>query len=285
MEAVQTLPELKQILGALLFSAKQPMTVADVRRTLQQVAEARSDAARDFAALTEREIREALDGLRRELEAARAGLLVVEVADGYRLVNDPSCGVWLRHYLNRAKPTRLSRPALETLAIIAYRQPCTRAEIESVRGVDVDQMVRNLLELQLIRITGRSELPGRPWQLGTTQKFLEYFGLKNLEDLPGAQELRRMEAEQLRRRQQSAPASEASAPGEPAAPEDGVSGPAAVAMMNDESASSAGAVSGGAEATDAVTDESDDEYEDEYEDEEEEEESDVEQEDDERTSP
>ena len=124
---------------------------------------------------------------------------VIEVANGFRFENDSSCGPWLRHLLERGRPTRLSRPALETLAIIAYRQPVMRSEIEAVRGVAVDQIIRNLLEMQLIKIVGRSELPGRPWQFGTTQKFLEHFGLKNLMDLPGVEELRRMEDDQLRR--------------------------------------------------------------------------------------
>ena len=121
---------------------------------------------------------------------------VVEVANGFRLQNDPACGLWLRQMLDRGKPQRLSKPALETLAVIAYRQPCTRSEVESVRGVSVDAMVRTLLEMGLIKVTGRSELPGRPWLFGTTTKFLEHFGINQISELPGAEELRRRE-EQL----------------------------------------------------------------------------------------
>ena len=95
---------------------------------------------------------------------------------------------------------------METLAIIAYRQPCTRGEIEAVRGVAVDQIVRNLLDLQLIRAVGRSELPGRPWLFGTTQKFLLHFGLKDLKDLPGVEELKRIEAARGAREPESEPA-------------------------------------------------------------------------------
>jgi segregation and condensation protein B len=138
--------------------------------------------------------------LGKDLASARLGFSIAEVANGYRLVNDASCGPWLRRLLEKGKPSRLSPPALETLAIIAYRQPCTRAEIEAVRGVEVDQMVRNLLELQLIRLVGRSELPGRPWLIGTTQKFLEHFGLNSLDDLPGVEELRRMETAQIKKK-------------------------------------------------------------------------------------
>ncbi|MCX7008250.1 MAG: SMC-Scp complex subunit ScpB, partial [Kiritimatiellaeota bacterium] len=104
--------------------------------------------------------------------------------------------------LEKGRTAHLSRPALETLAIIAYRQPCTRSEIEAVRGVAVDSLIHNLLELQLIKVVGRSELPGKPWQYGTTQAFLEHFGLRAIDDLPGVEELRRMEAEQIKRREE-----------------------------------------------------------------------------------
>lgn len=202
MSAVEVILELRQLVGAMLFGAKQPLSVSDIQRTLKQVAEERPEVGKDFAAATAADISTALSSLQQDLADRRYGLKIVEVAAGYRLVNDPRCGPWLRRLLEKGKPSRLSPPALETLAIIAYRQPCTRAEIEAVRGVEVDQMVRNLLELQLIRMVGRSELPGRPWLLGTTQKFMEHFGLKSLEDLPGIEELRQMEREQLRRREQ-----------------------------------------------------------------------------------
>ena len=199
MSDVNVLPELKQIVGALLFVSKQPLSVADICRVLKQVAEVWGGNTKDFAAATEEDIQGALDQLRADLAEKRLGVHVTEVANGFRFENDASCGPWLRHLLERGKPTRLSRPALETLAIIAYRQPILRSEIEAVRGVQVDQIIRNLLEMQLIKIVGRSELPGRPWQFGTTQKFLEHFGLKNLMDLPGIEELRRMEEAQIRK--------------------------------------------------------------------------------------
>jgi segregation and condensation protein B len=86
---------------------------------------------------------------------------------------------------------RLSKPALETLAIVAYRQPCLRSEIEEVRGVTVDAVLRRLIDMQLVRVVRRSELPGRPWLFGTTQKFLEHFGINSIDDLPGSSELKR----------------------------------------------------------------------------------------------
>lgn len=188
------LPELKQIVGALLFAAKGTVSLADIRRCLQQTAQERGGVYRDFASLTESEIAAAVEAVKISLIEARTGFVVQEVAGGFRLENEPSCGPWLRQFLQKGKSNRLSRPALETLAVIAYRQPCTRADIEAVRGVAVDQILRNLLDLQLIRITGRSDQPGRPWLFGTTQKFLEYFGLKDIKDLPGIEELRRLNA-------------------------------------------------------------------------------------------
>ena len=190
------LPDLKQIIGAMLFVRKEPLTVEEIRRVLTATAERRGGITSDFAKANEALIREAVDELSRDLVERKAGFHVTEVAGGWRLENDANCGPWLRTLLQKGRGTRLSLPALETLAIIAYRQPCVRSEIEAVRGVAVDQILRNLMEMQLVRVIGRSELPGRPWMYGTTQKFMEHFGLKSLDDLPGTDELRRMEAEQ-----------------------------------------------------------------------------------------
>ena len=222
MSEHDVLPELKQIIGAMLFASKTPVTVGDIRRCLEQVAEAHGGPARDFASVTPEDIRTALEALDQALGAQKVGFHVIELANGFRLENDVNCGLWLRHLLQKGRPNRLSKPALETLAIIAYRQPCTRAEIEAVRGVAVDQILRNLMDMQLIRITGRSELPGRPWMFGTAQKFLEYFGLRDVEDLPGVDELRRMEEEQERKRKEETPAPEPTlqeAPAQPAVAE------------------------------------------------------------------
>jgi segregation and condensation protein B len=203
MTDIQVLPELKQIIGALIFGAKTPVTLAEMKRTLQQVAEHEGGPYKDFGQVSDDDIAAALDSLRRDLDASHCGIHVAEVANGYRMENDGASGIWLRYLLDKGRGNRLTKPALETLAIIAYRQPCTRGEIEAVRGVAVDQIVRNLMDLQLIKILGRSDLPGRPWLFGTTQRFLEYFGLKNVNDLPGVEELRRMEAEQQKKTTQS----------------------------------------------------------------------------------
>ena len=194
MNESHVLPELKEIVGAVLFAAKQPVSLAQLHALMRQTAERMGGVTRDFAAASERDVATALESLRSDLDRGRCGLRVAEVAQGFRMENTAACGPWLRTFLDRGRPARLSHPALETLAIVAYRQPIMRSEIESVRGVAVDQILRNLLDMQLIRVAGRSDLPGRPWLFGTTQKFLEHFGLRSLDDLPGVDELRRMEA-------------------------------------------------------------------------------------------
>lgn len=215
--AETVLPELKQIVGAMLFVRKEPLGVAEIRRVLTVTAERRGGITEDYAKAGEKRILEALGELGKELAAKKTGFRLAEVAGGWRLENDPACGPWLRTMLQKGRGARLSQPALETLAIIAYRQPCVRAEIESVRGVAVDSILKNLLELQLVKVVGRSELPGRPWMFGTTQKFLEHFGLKSLDDLPGTDELRRMDeaAKQAAARRARAAAAVVDAPEAP----------------------------------------------------------------------
>lgn len=199
MEAQQSdlnVPDLKQIIGALIYGAPEPLNVKALRKILREVAadlpdDEAKDAMAAFSDVSEDVIRSALDALRIDLEQGSCGIHLVEIAEGYRFFTDPACAPWLRHVLQADKPARLSRPALETLAIVAYRQPVARSEIEAVRGVGVDHVVRNLMELQLVRIVGRSELPGRPLLYGTTQRFLEHFGLRDLSELPGVAELAR----------------------------------------------------------------------------------------------
>ena len=177
---------LQQIVGALLFGADRPLTVGDIRACLANVA---NDAGEDnetlklFAEASPREVTDALESIGKELARTGIGIEVVELNGGYRFQTQACCGRWVRDLLKVDRPNRLSRPALETLAIIAYRQPIAKSEIESVRGVMVDHIVKALMELHLIRIVGRSDLPGRPFLYGTTTTFLDHFGLKNLNDL------------------------------------------------------------------------------------------------------
>lgn len=207
-------PELKQVLGALLFGAKGPLPLKELRRVLAQTAETVGDYTRPFGEATEADLRAALEQLNADLAARRLGLHVAEVAGGFRLQTDMVCGPWLRELLDLRKPNRLSRPALETLAIIAYRQPIARAEIEAVRGVNVDAMMRGLLEMQLIAMVGRSDLPGRPMLYGTTQLFLEHFGLKTITELPGIEQLCRREEERARAAAAAAPEASAATEGD-----------------------------------------------------------------------
>ena len=129
-----------------------------------------------------------------EYAAQNRSFTVQQVAGGWQVVTLPPFAPWVRPLVSEVRVTRLSQPALETLAIISYRQPITRADIESVRGVAVDGVMQTLLERGLVTITGRAEVPGRPMLFGTTRRFLEYFGLANLTELPNATELRRPHA-------------------------------------------------------------------------------------------
>ena len=115
---------------------------------------------------------------------------LVEQVSGWVLVSRSEYQVWVRQLFPEMRPTRLSAPALETLAIIAYRQPITKADVEAIRGVTVDGVMQKLLDAGLVKITGRAEIPGRPLLYVTTQHFMEHFGLKNLDELPNASELR-----------------------------------------------------------------------------------------------
>lgn len=190
-------PALKEVLCAMIFAAKEPLTVSGMQSILGEVKNA-GNGASDFSRAKENEIRVALDELEKEIAAQTFGLQLVEFADGYRFQTDPGCGPWLKALLQVGRQSRLSRPALETLAIIAYRQPVVRSEIEGVRGVNVDHIIRTLLEAQLIRIAGRSDLPGRPLMYSTTPLFLEHFGLKGTNELPGMEALSRAEADRIK---------------------------------------------------------------------------------------
>ncbi len=177
------IPGLKQVLGAMIFGANRPLGIPEMKRCLREVAADTGGDAAPYAKIADKEIRDGLAALAAEIQEQRTGFVLAEVAGGFRYQSDPACGLWIRHLLKLERPQRLSQPALETLAIIAYRQPATKAQIEAVRGVGVDHVVRALMEMQLVKIAGRSELPGRPFLYATTQLFLEHFGLTCLDDL------------------------------------------------------------------------------------------------------
>ncbi len=162
------------LLEGLLFAAAAPVPVA-------RLAEALDGPER-------RQIVRALAILEARLEDEGRGLRLCRVAGGYQLRTLAEHGPWIRRLLG-GKPPRLSRAMLETLAIIAYRQPCTKPEIESIRGVDVDAVLSTLLERRMTRIVGRKEAPGRPILYGTTREFLEVFSLPDLDALPPLRDL------------------------------------------------------------------------------------------------
>jgi segregation and condensation protein B len=166
--------DMKSILESLLFVADGPLSLQRIAEVLEGVEKA--------------EIRSALDELQAELEATRRGVRLVEVAGGFQMRTAKVNADWLKKFLG-GRPTRMSRPTLETLAIIAYRQPITKAEIEAIRGVDVDGVINTLLDRNLIRAVARKDVPGRPFLYGTTPVFLQLFNLKDLTHLPTLKEM------------------------------------------------------------------------------------------------
>jgi segregation and condensation protein B len=136
--------------------------------------------------VTATQIREAMDAIAAELRVANEGLLLIEGANGYRLVTHPQFARWVRILRNDPPPLKLSQSSIETLAIVAYRQPVTRTEIETIRGVSAEAGINKLLERELVYIVGRADLPGRPIQYGTTDQFLEFVGIKSLDELPAS---------------------------------------------------------------------------------------------------
>ena len=165
--------EAKSIIEALLFMAGEPVTLDTLRKIVEV------DKYN-----TERLVRELIS----DYSVRHTGLFVVEVAEGFQMVTNPACAPWVKKLISTAVPKKLSQSSLETMAIIAYKQPIIKAEIEAIRGVNSDGVVKTLLERRLVKILGRKEVPGRPLMYGTTKEFLQYFGLKDLSDLPTLKE-------------------------------------------------------------------------------------------------
>lgn len=167
----------KAILEAVLFIAGEPVAL----ETLSKITGLEK-------LVVERLIRELIS----EYSVKNCGLLITEVAGGVQMVTNPACAPWVKKFLASGIPTRLSQQSLETLAIIAYKQPIIKAEIEAIRGVNSDGVIKTLLERKLIKILGRKDVPGRPLMYGTTKEFLQCFGLKDLSELPTLKELQEM---------------------------------------------------------------------------------------------
>lgn len=183
--------DLARIVEALLFSAQKPLTAKELASAIKGVEAEDELTPNAFAKTSEAEVSAALEQLKIEYIEGQHAFQLGEKADGWQLASDPAYARWVRQLFPAAKPHRLTPPALETLAIVAYRQPITRADVEAVRGVAVDGVLQSLMERGLVKIGGRAEVPGRPLLYETTQFFLEHFGLRNLDELPNAEELRR----------------------------------------------------------------------------------------------
>jgi segregation and condensation protein B len=166
--------DLKNIVESLLFVAEEPLSLDRLKKVLGQ-----ADSA---------EIGAAIASLQADYDSRRGGFFLTEVAGGYQFRTRPEYTAWIRR-LVAPKPVRLSKAALETLAIIAYKQPIIRSDVEHIRGVDCGGVLRQLLERKLIRVLGRKEIAGRPLIYATTRKFLETFDLKDLKDLPTPREI------------------------------------------------------------------------------------------------
>jgi segregation and condensation protein B len=175
--------ELKAILEAVLFVSSEPVPVARLMSILGKISKA--------------EVVQVLTMLAHDLDQDGRGIQLVQVAGGYRLVTKQEYGPWLKRMDKAKAAQKLSRSALESLAIIAYKQPLVRSEIEEIRGVETSGVLRTLLERKLVRIVGRKEVPGRPIMYGTTKFFLEHFGLQDLSQLPPLREFKELgESEQ-----------------------------------------------------------------------------------------
>ena len=172
---------IKAVIEALIFASDAPLALEKICIILPEVEKT--------------EIKEALDNLILEYDERQSGIYLQEVAGGFQFRTRPELGLWVKK-LKSTKPHSLSPQAMETLAIIAYKQPIVKSEIESIRGVDVGAPLKGLLDKRLIRIVGRKDVPGKPIIYGTTRKFLEVFNLKDLLDLPNLRELKELHEQQ-----------------------------------------------------------------------------------------
>ena len=175
--------ELKAPLEALLFASPEPLTYQAMRRALDR------DLPVDL-------LREALGLLQEDSNAPDRGVILVEVAGGWQYLTRDAWAPVVQRVGRVVKEDRLTPAALETLAIVAYKQPVTRAEVDAIRGVASAPLVRALMDRKLVRVTGRASIPGAPFQYGTTRRFLQHFGLRSPKDLPGPKELARILQEQ-----------------------------------------------------------------------------------------
>jgi segregation and condensation protein B len=174
--------ELKALIEALIFASDTPLTADKIKQLIENI--------------TKKEIVDVIAELQSDYGQQTHGFQLTEIANGYQFRTKPDFSYWLKKF-KKTKPFRLTQPTLETLAIIAYKQPITRLEIEKIRGVDTGGVIKTLLEKKLICIAGRKNVPGKPFLLGTTKTFLEIFSLENLSSLPSIKEIEDLDNAQL----------------------------------------------------------------------------------------
>lgn len=186
--------ELIHIIEALVFAAPEPISSAEIAKAVRRAA-TDHDAlfARELESISQKKIENAIAELGERLDQSGSPIGLQEGANGWRFVTRNDYADWIRALLPEMRPEKLSPAALETLALVAYRQPITKADIEAVRGVSVDGTIQKLMDRGLIYVGGRADLPGRPMLYETTEDFMEHFGVKDLEDLPNADELRKVD--------------------------------------------------------------------------------------------
>jgi segregation and condensation protein B len=175
----------KRILEALLFASGKPLTIPEIKKLAQGV--------------TPKEIEKLIGELREEYNREARSFELIDIAGGFQIVTRKEYAAWLARLEQQKKAKQASHSALETLAIMAYKQPVTRAEIEELRGVDISGVLLTLLERGFIKIVGKKEVPGRPFLYGTTEKFLEHFGLKSLSDMPQIAEIKTLVEKAVKR--------------------------------------------------------------------------------------
>ena len=199
------------VIEALLFISEKPVMLEQMKEVIEGVSTS--------------DMRECIMSLKSEYEGKDSGIAIVEIAGGYQMLSNPHYASYVKKFYRTRRKERLSKPALETLAIVAYKQPVTRLDVELIRGVNSDGVSAHLLSKGLIKIAGRKDVPGRPYIYGTTKEFLEYFGLKSLDDLPKLEDFSSLqpEAEESSEApQEAAPASQQSdAPSQEIIPEQG----------------------------------------------------------------
>jgi segregation and condensation protein B len=180
-----------RVIEALLFSTQKPLSLAEIVAALKSAGSGDELSPNEFVRTSQSEVAAAIEQLKVEYIEQHRAFQLVEKAEGWQLVTDPAYANWVRQLYPGPKPARLTAPALETLAIIAYRQPIMRADVEAVRGVTIESVLQTLMERGLVKIAGRAEIPGRPLLYATTQFFLDHFGLRTLDELPNVEELRK----------------------------------------------------------------------------------------------